>query len=288
MNVLSPTFDQQGITVPAIRYLQERQSPGGGFCFYRSAYLDEPNISDTYHAVRALSFLGARLENVEQVGEFARSFLDSGQPLARYFAAWVLKCLKLFRPGKQWLDEIAHWPISEPPGKNSPQLTAWLEHTRFVIRLKSLFDAGHGFSHLGLSLRALEQPEGGFGNRPNLWDTWLALDILGCCGPGCHELLCTRQFVERLQVPVIGFALTEGSRTGNLDVLFAGLRCCRALTIPIRFSSAVLSLVSACQTGRGGFARAPGASPNIEFTYKAVWACSYLTQSAQGATHDEY
>lgn len=35
----------------ASKYLLGRQSSNGGFCFYRSKYVDEPNLFDTYHAV---------------------------------------------------------------------------------------------------------------------------------------------------------------------------------------------------------------------------------------------
>jgi hypothetical protein len=41
----------------ACRYLLGRQSPTGGFCFYRSEYLDEANLFDTWHAVAALALL---------------------------------------------------------------------------------------------------------------------------------------------------------------------------------------------------------------------------------------
>ncbi|MFN4343014.1 MAG: hypothetical protein ACK4FE_13445 [Azonexus sp.] len=288
MQGLATLFGQPDMAAPTVRYLQARQSPGGGFCFYRSAYLDEPNISDTYHAVRALHLLGAPPENSGQIAGFAKGFLESRHLLARSYAAWLLKCLAPSPPpGAQWLAEIARWPIPAPPGRSSPQLSAWLEQVRVAVRLKNAFAAGHDCSHVGPSLRALEHSAGGFGICPNLWDTWLALDILRGCEPGGSDLPATRGFVERLQVPVTGFALTEGSRSGNLDALFAGLRCCRILGIPVRFSSAIRSLLGACQTGRGGFARAPGASPNIEYTYKAVWAFFCLVQYEQGIIHAE-
>ena len=45
----------------AVRYLAARQSPGGAFCFYRTDRVDEPNLADTYHALRALALLGVEV-----------------------------------------------------------------------------------------------------------------------------------------------------------------------------------------------------------------------------------
>lgn len=39
-------------------YLLGRESPSGGFCFYRTDYLDEPSLFDTWHATAALGLLG--------------------------------------------------------------------------------------------------------------------------------------------------------------------------------------------------------------------------------------
>lgn len=39
-------------------YIRGRQSPNGGFCFYRSHLIDQPSLADTYHAVASLAQLG--------------------------------------------------------------------------------------------------------------------------------------------------------------------------------------------------------------------------------------
>lgn len=260
-----------------IRYLRERQSPGGGFCFYRSEYLDEPNISDSYHAVRTLHLLGAEVRAQDALRELAQSFLHSPHALARYYAVLLLRTLDPdFRPSAQWCAQVAAWPFPALPASDSPGLSNWLEQARILARLKSLFADAAELAEPLRGLRQLEHPEGGFGKPPNLWDSWLALDMLrrgeaaGVCLPR------TREFIERLQVPFIGFSLTEGSLTANLDVLFAGLRCCRALGLAVRFAPQLKALIQACQSGKGGYARAPGASPNIEYTYKAIWALCCL------------
>jgi hypothetical protein len=42
----------------AARYIAGRQCQGGGFCVYRNVYLEEPNLSDTWHALAGLRLLG--------------------------------------------------------------------------------------------------------------------------------------------------------------------------------------------------------------------------------------
>lgn len=256
----------------ARRYLLDRQSKDGGFCYYRSAYLDEPNLSDTYYAVSALELIGSLPEDRGSLVDFATRFIHVRQALARYQAASLLRCVQgvEFQPQQDWVDEVSRWTMPEPPDRDSPQLTAWLNRTRTLVRLKNDFTAFHDRDRVALTVRALEHATGGFGNCPNILDTATAIDILAHCEGSPVRLPPTRQFVDSLQVPYIAFTLTPSSSTTNVDVTFSGLQCCIAMDTPVRFTAEASSFVKACQAGNGGFARAPSASATIELTYKAL------------------
>lgn len=262
----------------ARRYLLDRRSRDGGFCYYRSVYLDEPNLSDTYYAVSALELIGSPPESGDSLVHFATRFIHVRQALARYHAASLLRCVQgaEFQPQQDWVDELSRWTITAPPGRDSPQLTAWLNRTRTLVRLKNDFTAFHDRDRIALTVRALEHPAGGFGNCPNMLDAATAIDILAHCEGTPVRLPLTRQFVDSLQVPFIAFTLTPSSSTTNVDVIFSGLHCCIALDIPVRFVAEASSFVKACQAGNGGFARAPSASATIELTYKALWSLRAL------------
>lgn len=258
----------------ARRYLLDRQSKDGGFCYYRSAYLDEPNLSDTYYAVGALELIDSSPEHRGSLIDFASRFIDVRQAPARYQAASLLRCVQgtEFQPQKDWVDEVSRWTIPEPPGRNSPRLSAWLNRIRTLVQLKNGFASFRDRDRVALTIRALEHRAGGFGNCPNILDTSMALEILGQCEGTPVRLPLTRQFVDSLQVRFIAFTLTPSCSTTNVDVISSGLQCCIALDIPVRFATEASSFVKACQSGNGGFARAPSASATIEFTYKSLWS----------------
>lgn len=280
----------------ASAYLLSRQSPAGGFCFYRTEYLDEPNLDDTYHAVRGLSQLGVEIPDSERLSCLAREGLDRPQPGDLYHAAFTLRTLSpAWQPGMEWIERVRALDVSRPPSADSPALTGWLHRTRTVIRLQRAFTEFEHARHIARAVCELEHPEGGFGVHPNIQDTALALDILGDCQ--CTDRLrATTGFVARTQTATFGFNTVENSLSSTLESVCAGLHCCTVLHAPVRYGAAALSFILACQTGRGGFARAPGALPDIELTHRGIGALLRLrthTQTHslalqnQGEAHDD-
>ncbi|CAG9168082.1 hypothetical protein LMG23992_01012 [Cupriavidus laharis] len=262
--------DFSGVAQAAAAYLASRQSASGGFCFYRTPFLDQPNLADTYCAVRGLMLQGESVPHRQQVLSFLESFDNVTQPSQCYCRALAWRCLEPgWKPDPMTLDSIDALTISPAPLAGTPRLAGWLTRTRAIARLK------HAFARFPDAAAVRAQVlstcfEGAYGVRPNLWDTWLALDILHCCGKE-RASDATRDFVDRLQVASYGFTGVAGSILLNLDAVFAGVRCCKLLDTPVRYPRQALVYVLACQTGKGGFARAPGALPDMELTYRAVW-----------------
>lgn len=263
------------VSQAAVAYLASRQSASGGFCFYRTAFLDQPNLADTYCAVRGLKLLGESVPHRKQVHSFLESFDNVRQPSQCYYRALAWRCLESgWKPDPVTLEGIDALAVSPAPPAGAQRLAGWLTRTRLIARLKYAFCRFPDAEAVRAQVLSTCF-EGAYGVRPNLWDTWLALDILHCCGKE-RASDATRDFVDRLQVASYGFTGVAGSVLLNLDAVFAGVRCCKLLNAPVRYPRQALAYVLACQTGKGGFARAPGALADMELTYRAVWTRSHL------------
>jgi hypothetical protein len=248
-------------------YLLSRQSTNGGFCFYRSEYSDEPNLSDTYHAVAALTHLHGNVPRAHRVVDFVRSF----EPLefnAFYFQERTLDLLGLSpRLSRRRLGNVRRQRCTLPVDRIGP-LTSWLARADRMIRMQQHF--GVLQDHVALkrfvsSLRC----GGGYGQKANLQDTLFCLRILRHLGDDIRSDE-TREFVDGLQRPSFGFSLTQDSVFGNLEIVHAGVQCCVLLELPIRYSEDAVGYVRACQMSNGGFARTPDALPDIELTRRAL------------------
>jgi hypothetical protein len=249
-------------------YIESRQSTSGGFCFYRSEYVDEPNLHDTYHAVAALTLLRAE---VPRAGELAR-FLDEFSLLGSgyyYYYALLIDAARLARIG-----ELA---VTPPPSGARIVTSGWLQGVLRTIRLKRRFAGLRALPQVADFINSLKA-DGGYGDKPNLCDTRLCLSILALISYGAVAN-DTRDFVDRLQRRPFGFALTNDSLAANLDVLYAGMKCCAMLGVSVRYRADASALVLACQTSNGGFARAPVALPDIELTRRALQIMGLIDQS---------
>lgn len=262
----------------AAGYLLSRQTPSGGFCFYRWGGIEEPNLADTDLALDSLQRLGEAVPNLAAVQAFAQRFADSLQPDALQHRIGIARALGQ-RPAQDdaLRQAIAALPWPEPPGKgDGDAASAWLSRTRRLVALRRAVDLpvdGEGLlTHLGRLVQ-----EGGFGSPPNLLDTHAALDIAALCGrPLRREDV--RHFVDDLQLPVLAFTLTPLSRIARLDVIAAGVESCARLGLPLRFGADALRFVLGCQTDGGGFAPSPGALADIECTHAAVRLLQTLTR----------
>lgn len=270
-------------------YIRTRQSPCGGFCFYRYGVIDEPNLGDTYYAVAALRLFGLKVPSARKVADFVSRARVFGLTYL-YFSAFTLDQLGLGpQVGQETLAAIGSLQIKIPEAAQSTDGSGWLESTRKTIRLQQRFAsdaagerqtlARHlvpGVHSLGQESRYGQVAEflvelmerGGHGVGANLWDTHLALSVGALLGLRPSEQ--TVAFVDSLQQPPIGFLMTARSAMPNLDVAYAGVRCCKILGLAVTRKEEVLDFTLACQSVNGGFAHAPDALPNLEFTYQGL------------------
>lgn len=249
-------------------YLRRRQCSVGGFSYYKSEYLEEPNLGDTYHAVAALNLIGAEVPRIADVVDFLESAGIYGAGYL-YCYAFALDLMGLgSRVGSERLRQIRKLAVRAPDTESSEAISLWLQEALDTVLLKRRFARLPTTAPIVDFVRGLRNG-GGYGTTPNLLDTHLVVAILSTLDED-RELSDTRTFVDALQAPYFGFTLTTASRTTSLAVIHAGVRCCRMLDIKIRHPADVLAFVLSCQTRDGGFSRAPVALPDIELSHQAL------------------
>jgi hypothetical protein len=262
-------------------YIRGRQSAEGGFCFYRSTFVDEPFLGDTYYAISALRLLGVEVPRAADAAEFvSRASLFGLNYL--YFYAFSLDLLgyaSLIRP--EPLASIRELGVAAPDAQAGVPTGEWLENTRKTVQLQKRFAGSLDHSNVVRYLRNMKR-NGGFGNAPNLVDTHRALEILMMIDPdgGFDD---TASFINELQKPPAGFTATRESSAANLEVLEAGVKCCSLLHVPVRHRVAVLEFALACQCNNGGFSRVPVALPDLEQTHRALQTIVLLAPDCRAA-----
>ena len=253
-------------------YLMERQSPGGGFCFYRGYYLEEPNLSDTWHAVAALTgLLGVVLPERDSHADFIIGQPIEPQPLVLYCRVRALLALGVDDPESATVQSaVVDLQRHLPDLAMHTSLSAALQRLNCTLWLKRHFGLMLAADDLAHPLLQGEHADGGFGTPPNLLDTEAAIAVLMLCGHAPAER--TGEFVNRMAVPGFGFRLTANSLSPNLETTCAGMLSCCRLGLPIPHARDAIAFVLSCQTGNGGFARAADALPDITLTHLALAA----------------
>lgn len=250
-------------------YLLGRQCADGGFSFYRSEYLEEPNLYDTWHALAALRLLGVQAPGEAEVFRFICGQPFPEHPYALYFRVRSLLLLERADPMQAEVREAVA-ALAVPVDRLAPasDFADALYHMRLVLWLKRHFALDVPAAAIAQALLAGEDANGGFGLVPNLLDTREAIAVLEQCGHGPSPR--TAGFVRRLAVPGLGFGLTESSLAPSLETTCAGIDCCSRLGLAVPHAEGALRFILACQAGDGGFARAPDALPGIDLTHLAL------------------
>jgi hypothetical protein len=252
----------------AADYVVSRQCPDGGFCFYRTEQVNESNLADTAAGLDVLGRLGRDVPNRDAVRRFVSAFRRATQPEMLEHVDAIAQVLD---PGAaaaaEWLAAVDALHLAPPPPRGSDEVSTWLARAAAVVRLGQRVGQLARWHWLAAAVGELADG-GGFGAVPNLPDTLAAVQILDALGVAAPA--ATAEFVDRLQQPGIGFTMTPESRMGRLELVAAGVACCRALGIAVRHRDDALAFVLACQTRRGGFASAPAALPDLALTRDAV------------------
>jgi hypothetical protein len=258
----------------AAEYVTSRQCHNGGFCYYRYADLEEPNLHDTYYAVAACGLLQREVSNPDRVVEYLRSMRTAGRQSSYlyYYGFTAQRLGNLSLLDQTFLDKVAALSIRLlPTGKNVP-LSEWLEDSLRTIRLQTTFAGSFGVGGTVVDFvhGLLRRGGGGVGTTPNLRDIYLALRILTELD-SLIELDEVKAFIGCLQLPSLGFKYTESSISGpDIDTLYAGVCSCAILGVEVRYAAAILNNVLLSQRLYGGFARSSDSLGNLNTHYKAL------------------
>lgn len=252
-------------------YLLERESAQGGFCFYRTADLEEPNLFDTWHAVAALAQLGEKPVRQERLIRFVMGRGVAGELYLLYYRTRILHALGVEDAERAAVRALVSGLALRPPEEtDAAAFSSTLERLRMTLWLKRHAGTPFPARRIAQALRAVEHPKGGFGVPANLLDTRVALAVLASCREPVARR--TSEFVSRTAVPGLGFRLTDDSLTSSLETTCAGLACARRLCLRVPAQAEAIGFILACQAANGGFARAPGALPGIGLTHLALMA----------------
>jgi len=251
-------------------YLLEKQSPGGGFCFYRGYYLEEPNLADTWHGIAALmGLLGVELAGRNEHADFVIRQVVEPQPFALYYRLRSLLALKVADPMQgEVVRAVASLRVGLPDPMRPYPLGAALQRLRCILWLRKRLGMEGETAEVAEAILAMANADGGYGMPSNLPDTEAAVAILALCDAEPRQ--ATGAFVQSMADPQFGFRLTAASRSPNLETVHAGVSSCHRLGLAIPHAAAATAFVLSCQTGSGGFARTADALPDIALTHMAL------------------
>ncbi|MGH8113049.1 MAG: prenyltransferase/squalene oxidase repeat-containing protein [Rhodanobacteraceae bacterium] len=257
--------------VRARSYLEGRQSSNGGFCFYRWQAVDEPTLRDTWHAVAALTLLGAGVPRRDEIVAFLLGFPCTGFD-DRYHRTMALARLNESIPTDA-IERIGELDAAAVLVDTQIPVAARLQRASQIVALQRGLAAVHAPAVVIERTFDLCR-DGGWGDKPSLPETWHALAILDACGSRSHGD-DVNEFIDALQVPSFGFTATRDSTFAPLEVVHAGLRACSLLRLPVRHLSDAVASVLACQSDDGGFARTSDALPGIALTHLGLLALAF-------------
>lgn len=161
-------------------YLLGRQCANGGFSFYRSDVLEEPDTHDTWHALAALRCLGTSPPRRQDIVRFVAQQPVPAQPYGLYFRVRSLCLLDAADPFHAAVREaVAALPT--PDLQSLDDSTDTLYSLRLALWLKRHFGLAFPAQDIARRLLAGEHPDGGYGLPPNLLATRQALAVLDLC-----------------------------------------------------------------------------------------------------------
>lgn len=272
------------------QYILGRQSPQGGFCFYRYEPwgVEEPNASDTCAAVASLRLLGVDIPRRAELAAWPCNLqaADGGYPSLRIAEA-ALDALRL----------LDGEPKYDPRSLIQGRILRISQRVQREGRVRQWLDSAARGARLLCALRLPAEPlrasvSSHLGPERRPWgdvataawsviDTWCMLDLL------LHLRLeapsATLQYLRACEDGRRGINRVPHAITTSLKVQLAGLRAFGCLAATPRHKDAIAAFAARCQSTAGGFARVPGALPNLRDTCRALTVLSALRDLRRSA-----
>ena len=170
--------------------------------------------------------------------------------------------------------------VEAPSGEES--FAGWLDEVLKIVRLKQMLSQQYPRAQIMDFIVAFRR-DGGYGAKPSLENTYLALCLLETMGLAARDADTVR-FVDDMQAVELGFCNTRDSRYTNNRILHAGVGCCRLLGMAVLYPTIVISNVLASQTADGAFAAVASSLPDLRSHYLAIKIVRMLGDSPGSAT----
>lgn len=272
----------------AVHYVESRQNADGGFCFYRYEDwgMSESNVPDTFYALAVLSLAGHFVPNRDMTVDFLRSRAPTDGCFPSITIGWCfLNAMRLLKEPltvspKAWLENLMQG-LQDSLVHNRQM--EWSGALRDLARLLELCQ-GYGVvcpvsMQMGLrqAILSLKGVYGGYGwPGANLLDTNSVVRIYSLLHWELHR--STLEYARSCEDENLGFTLAPNASNATLSVLMAGIDTVHSFNERPRYEQILLRYVLTCQTGKGGFARVPGALADLENTYIAFKCLHALGQ----------
>ncbi len=258
-------------------YVRGRQTPEGGFSYYRAWGVEEPGAADTWHAVAALATLGSVPDRSEDCVQWLRDRQSEDGGYAGIATAWhvveALACLSAaprHNPA-QWLAPYSErlFDGMDAEVSGGEVLLSLTRHVELRERLSLALEPRHR-NAISANLTRIRDANGGFPRGgANLVDSAVALRLLRSAG-----LLPDRRLLEfalACENPASGFcAVAEGQST-HLGALAAGVAIMHYFDAAPAYPRSLLDLTMACRHPTGGYGRHIGAVATLHDTHLAVY-----------------
>ncbi len=272
----------------AVNYVKSRQNADGGFCFYRYEDwgMSESNVPDTFYALAVLSFAGQSVSNMNMTAGFLRSHEPTDGCYPSITIGWCfLNAMRLLKEPlvvspKIWLENMIR------ALKDSLVHNRQMEWSGALKDLGRFLELCQGYGvvcpvSLQTALRQailnLKWASGGYGwPGANLLDTYSVVRIYSLLHWGLPRFIL--EYARSCEDENLGFTLTPNASNATLAVLRAGIDIVHFFNERPRYEQVLLRYMLTCQTGKGGFARVPGALADLENTYIAFECLRALEQ----------
>lgn len=268
-------------------YVIGRQCRDGGFCFYRSDYIEESNLYDTGFALATLRVLG---ERSPRRGELESWFTAQSGALCRNASLaglWSYERgarLLGLKPAREIRETVEHH-ITTLPLPSREELESWdasaLLRDSFQVAQLSAWSCASPPApwrrQLSALLEALRGESGAFPkNRENLVDSANAFFLARTFRIPIEETPLLR--FARHQLACSDVSGSWSAEPASLEAVRCGLELLAAFSRrPEAQRRRILaSQVEACQVASGGFGRRIGAIPTLEDSYHGAKALHFL------------
>lgn len=265
-----------------IRYVLDRKCLAGGFCFYK---LEEPNGSDTWHALSILDVLKVQFEDTATVAYLKRMQHPDGSYDSVYASYFAIKSLALLGetpsldPRPYILRNLEHYRFDAT--KLPVEIISMFRRTSYLIELYGVLEMdadGPLRDSMVEFILGFQNEDGGFGYLfSTLLDTARALAMLKNLGRPIEEL-GAEGFIRRCEVPFYGFTDIPHTTLSFLEYVHAGVLASYLVSRRPTYRDPCEAYILNCQNRMGGFSRTvQGGIATLENTWHGVHALTMLS-----------